>query len=157
MENKEVIELIEGLKLYPKQLEKISNGKPKRKDMDGFKSYYEKVFKNLIVYIQYAKDKKLSEKAKELPVLKKLFATFNFYMAFLIVLMIGPISLIVYLYTLSYNNLIYTIVVVDVLIIFFLVRKIQKESIIVINSLTKALPTIKNVVKLIEEHNKIGN
>jgi ABC-type multidrug transport system fused ATPase/permease subunit len=152
MKEKEVIELINELKLYPKQLEKISNGKPKRKEMDYFKTYYEKVFKNLVEYIQSSKDKKLSEKAKELPVLKSLFSNFNIYMALLIVIMIGPVSLIVYLYTMSYIDLIYTIIGIDIVLIFFLVRKIQKESVVVINKLINAKLVVKEVIKIIENN-----
>lgn len=155
MEKKEIEELIDGLRLYQEEVGKISNGKPKRKDMDKFKSYYEKTYKKLVEYIKFSKNKTLSEKAKELPLLKQLFSTFNIYMAVLIVLMIGPLSLVVYLYTLtSYDTLIYTMVGTDVLIIFFLVRKIQKESTMVINTLISAIPIVKNVAKMIEDSNR---
>ena len=155
MENKEKEELIGGLKSYQKELDKISNGKPKRKDMEKFKSYYEKTYTTLVEFIKFSKNKELSEKAKELPLLKKLFSTFNIYMAFLIVIMIGPLSLMVYLYTLKdFDTLIYTMVGIDVIIIFFLVRKIQTESTLVINTLSDAVPIVKNVAKLVEENNK---
>lgn len=155
MEKKEIEELIDELRLYQEEVGKISNGKPKRKDMDKFKSYYEKTYKKLVEYIKFSKNKTLSEKAKELPLLKRLFSTFNIYMAVLIVIMIGPLSLVVYLYTLtSYDTLIYAMVGTDVLIIFFLVRKIQKESTMVINTLISAIPIVKNVAKMIEDNNR---
>ncbi len=155
MEKKEIEELIEGLKSYQEELGKISNGKPKRKDMDKFKSYYEKTYTKLVEFIKLKKSKELSEKAKELPLLKSLFSTFNIYMAILILIMIGPLSLMVYLYTLtSYNTLIYTMVGVDVVVIFFLVKKIQKESTLVINTLTAAIPIVKNVAKMVEENSR---
>jgi len=152
MEKKELDELIKDLRLYQEEVGKINNGKPKRQDMDKFKTYYEKTYKKLVEYIKFSKNKTISEKAKELPVLKPLFARFNIYMAFLIVIMIGPLALMVYLYTLtSYENLIFAMVGVDVVIIFFLVRVIQKESTKIINTLTAALPIVKNVAKLIED------
>lgn len=155
MEKKEVKGLIEGLKSYQEELGRISNGKPKRKDMDKFKTYYEKTYKKLIEYITFSKNKELSEKAKELPVLKKLFSTFNIYMSILILIMIGPLALIVYLYTLTtYNELIYAIIGVDVVVIFFLVGRIQKESVYVINILATATPTVKSVARMIEEKSK---
>jgi len=132
-------------------VDKLSNGKPQKKDMDEFKSYYEKMYKKLIEYIQFTKNKVLSEKAKELPILKQLFSTFNTYMAILILIMITPLALIVYLYTLSeLDNLIYTIIGVDIIIVFFLVRKIQKESTTVITRLSKAKPIVKVITKMIE-------
>ena len=155
MEKKEVEELIEGLKSYQEELGKISNGKPKRKDMDKFKTYYEKTYKKLIEFIQFTKDKTLSEKAKELPLLKQLFSTFNIYMAILIVIMIGPLSIIIYLYSLSsYDEIVYSMIGVDVVIIFFLVRKIQKESVYVINTLSAAVPVVKNLTKIIEDNSR---
>lgn len=155
MDKSEIKELVEELKLYQDQLSNISNGKPKRKDMDLFKSYYEKNYKKMVEYIQFSKNKALSEKAKELPVLKQLFSNFNIYMSLLIVLMIGPLALIVYLYTLTgYDQLIYIMLAVDAVIIFFLVRKIQKESAYVINTLSGAIPVMKNVVKIIEDNYK---
>lgn len=153
MEKKEIEELVVGLKMYQEAVGKISNGKPKRQDMDKFKTYYEKTYTKLVAYIKFSKNKTLSEKAKELPLLKQLFATFNIYMAILIVIMIGPLSLMVYLYTLKgFENLIYTMVALDVVIIFFLVRKIQSESAKVINALISAIPIVKNVVKTIEDN-----
>ena len=152
MEKTDIKELIGELKRYQDQVKIISNGKPKRKDMDKFKTYYEKTYKKLVEYIQFTKDKKLSEKARELPVLKKLFSTFNIYMAFLIVLMIGPVSLIVYLYSLGgHEELIFAIVGVDIIVIFLLVRKVQQESIVVIDVLLKAVPIVNNVTKIIED------
>ena len=64
--------------------------------------------------------------------------------------MIGPLSLIVYLYTLKeYDSLIYGIIAVDIVIIFFLVRKIQKESAFVINRLIDAIPIVGSVAKMV--------
>ncbi len=155
MEQKDIEELIAALNRYPEEVGKISDGKPKREAMGQFKTYYEKWYKQLIAFIQFAKNKSISENAKKLPALKRLFSTFNKYMGLLLVLMAGPLAWIVYLYTLeNYEMLIYTIIVVDVIIIYFLVKKIQEESEYVIGELLRAKPDIKQVANMIEEQNK---
>lgn len=158
MEAEQVNLLIDNLKSYSTEVEKISNGKPKRKDMDNFKEYYNKFYKQLVEYIKSSKNKAISEKAKELPLLNQLFSNFNIFSGILIVLMIGPLALVVYLYTLNdYNAIIYSVLALDVVVIFFLVRKIQTESTKVINVLVEITPIVKNLGKLVDDHHKLNN
>jgi hypothetical protein len=154
MEEKEVKQLVEELKKYQSLAKDVAANKTDKKVMKAFRTYYEKVFKDLVVYIQYSKDKHLSDTAKQLPVLKDVFKNFNILIVVIVVMMITPLALIVYLYTLSVKTWIYAIIGVDVVALFFIVKLIQNESKKVINIIVKGTPVIQKVIRIIEKNSK---
>ena len=152
MEEDKTTQLIADLKLYQEHMKTLDKSKFGKKEMEDFKKYYSKTYKNLVEVIKEKKDKSLSEAAKNIPVLREVMSKFNMYTAFLVTAFLAPFSLIVYLYVLGdYDYLVYGIIAADVILLFILVRQMQKYTMKVKQDLINGVPHIKKVIHILEQ------
>ncbi len=155
MENERIKSLVEDLNQYSDYNAKLMASNFAGSDVKAFKKYYSALHLELVEYIKFKKNKKLSEKAKDLLSTADLFKSTSRWIGALGLTIVFPGILLVYMLFADVEDwiMISTTIVVAVFV-FVIIRQIQRQPQKMIALFKKNEENCKKVTSVIkkEEH-----
>lgn len=156
MDIKSVNVLIDNLKAYPTHSKKVQLANFSLSSVKAFKKFHNTLHLKLIEYVKFKKDKNLSEAAKQLKLSKEIFYDTDKWIALLSISIVFPGILLIYMFIANTSsNVMITTTVLEVLILFLLLKKIQQQPQNLVQKLEDNAKICKRLITRIDKINHI--